>query len=156
MQFQKGLKICFHVYHVLIEIDCLLCNILLLFRVLWLLCKLRTNDNVITCLRAGRLFIQQRNSSASSTWCTNASAQTRCNVTPDFEELFLLLAKQWLQLDIGPPTLVTAVITKGRGDTGRKQWVTKYKISYSNDSTSWTFYKDNLDLETKVTILTVE
>lgn len=53
-------------------------------------------------------------------------------------------------MDIGPPTTITGVVTKGRGDTGRKQWVTKYTISYSNDSTTWTFYKDSLNLETKV------
>ncbi|XP_067931280.1 lactadherin-like [Watersipora subatra] len=59
--------------------------------------------------------------------------------------------KQWLQLDIGPPTKISALITKGRGDTGRKQWVTKYKISYSNDSVTWTFYKDSLSLERRYT-----
>ncbi|XP_067932055.1 lactadherin-like [Watersipora subatra] len=49
--------------------------------------------------------------------------------------------RQWLQLDVGPPSLVTAIVTKGRGDTGRKQWVTKYRIAYSNDSVEWSFYK---------------
>ena len=68
--------------------------------------------------------------------------------------IWLSTGNQWLQLDIGPPTLITAVVTKGRGDTGRKQWVTKYRISYSNDSVDWTFYSDSLSLEKKVCTLT--
>ena len=51
-------------------------------------------------------------------------------------------AEQWLQFDIGPPTLVTAVVTKGRGDGRKKHWVTEYRLSYSNDSRLWHFYKD--------------
>lgn len=59
-------------------------------------------------------------------------------------------AEPWLQLDIGPPTLVTGVVTKGRGDTGRKQWVTRYRLSYTNDSESqWHVYKDEVNLEQK-------
>lgn len=65
---------------------------------------------------------------------------------------FMLTANQWIQLDIGPPTTVTAVVTKGRGDTRRKQWVTKYTVSYSNDSTNWSYYKDSLQLEKKVRV----
>jgi lactadherin len=45
---------------------------------------------------------------------------------------------QWLQFDIGPPKLVTGLVTKGRGD--KKHWVTKYRLSYSNDTRSWHFY----------------
>lgn len=66
--------------------------------------------------------------------------------------LYLFTGNQWLQLDIGPPTLITAVVTKGRGDTGRKQWITNYRISYSNDSIDWTFYTDSLNLEKKVKV----
>lgn len=56
----------------------------------------------------------------------------------------------WLELDIGHPTLVTGIITKGKGDTDRNHWVTKYKISYSNDSMVWNFYKDANHLEPKI------
>ena len=52
------------------------------------------------------------------------------------------VAEQWLQFDIGPPTLVTGVVTKGRGDGRKKHWVTEYRLSYSNDSRLWHFYKD--------------
>lgn len=60
------------------------------------------------------------------------------------------VANQWLQIDIGPPTLITGVVTRGRGDTRRKQWVTRFSLSYSNDSQSWHVYKDVTDLEKKV------
>jgi len=51
-------------------------------------------------------------------------------------------AHQWLQFDIGPPSLVTGVVTRGRGDSRRRQWVTRFLVSYSNDSSVWYFYKD--------------
>ena len=54
----------------------------------------------------------------------------------------LYSAEQWLQFDIGPPTLVTGVVTKGRGDGRKKHWVTEYRLSYSNNSQLWHFYKD--------------
>jgi lactadherin len=57
---------------------------------------------------------------------------------------------QWLQFDIGPPTLVTGLITKGRGDTGKKHWVTRYRLSYSNDSQVWYYYKDASHLDPKI------
>ena len=58
--------------------------------------------------------------------------------------------KQWLQLDIGPPTLITGMLTRGRGDTRRPHWVTRFRLSYSNDSLHWTFYKDATHLQAKV------
>jgi len=59
--------------------------------------------------------------------------------------------EQWLQLDIGPPTLITGMVTRGRGDTGRKHWVTRFRLSYSNNSQHWIFYKDATHLQPKVT-----
>jgi hypothetical protein len=46
--------------------------------------------------------------------------------------------------------LITSLVTKGKGDTTRNHWVTKYKVSYSNDSVLWTYYKDANHLEPKV------
>lgn len=63
----------------------------------------------------------------------------------------MLLDNQWLQFDVGPPTLVTGVVTKGRGDGGKKHWVTRFRLSYSNDSRVWIFYKDASHLDAKVT-----
>jgi len=55
---------------------------------------------------------------------------------------------QWLQVDLGPPTLVTGIITRGRGD--KKNWVISYSLSFSNDTNLWFYYKDANHLEAKV------
>ncbi|ODN04432.1 Lactadherin, partial [Orchesella cincta] len=57
---------------------------------------------------------------------------------------------QWLQFDVGPPSTVTGVLTRGRGDTGRRHWVTSYTMSYSNDSTLWYYYKESNHLTPKL------
>ncbi|THD27537.1 Coagulation factor 5 8 type C terminal [Fasciola hepatica] len=57
---------------------------------------------------------------------------------------------QWLQIDVGPPTQITGVIMKGRGDTKRPQYVTRFKLSYSNDTRLWYFYKDAAPLDPRV------
>ena len=59
-------------------------------------------------------------------------------------------ANQWLQFDVGPPTLITGLVTKGRSDTRRKHWVTRFRVSYSNDSKVWYYYKDASHLDPKV------
>ncbi len=51
---------------------------------------------------------------------------------------------------MGHPSTVTSVITKGRGDTNQEQWVTKYKVSFSNDTRLWIYYKDKSQIEPKV------
>ncbi|XP_012937328.1 lactadherin, partial [Aplysia californica] len=56
---------------------------------------------------------------------------------------------QWLQLDVGPPTLITGIIIKGRGDTRRKHWVQRFRIAYSNDTYLWYSYKDAHHLDPK-------
>jgi len=65
--------------------------------------------------------------------------------------MFGYTVEQWLQLDVGPPSLVTAIVTKGRGDTGRRQWVTRYRVAYSNDSQVWTFYREPASTGIQVT-----
>jgi lactadherin len=57
---------------------------------------------------------------------------------------------QWLQIDVGPPTLITGIITKGRGDTRRKHWVQRFRIDYSNDTFVWYSYKDAHHLDPKL------
>ena len=58
------------------------------------------------------------------------------------------LEHQWLQLDLGPATQVHGVVTKGRGD--KKNWVTSYSLSYSNDTELWFYYKDDGLTDAKV------
>ena len=47
---------------------------------------------------------------------------------------------QWLQVDFGSYTLVTRIATQG--ENGYSNWVTKYKLKYSDDGTTFQFYKD--------------
>lgn len=52
---------------------------------------------------------------------------------------------QWLQFDLGPPTLVTGVVTKGRMDVKKRAWVKSYKLSFSNDSSVGHFYNEGAE-----------
>ena len=47
---------------------------------------------------------------------------------------------QWLQVDFGSYTLVTQIATQG--ENGYSNWVTKYRLKYSDDGTTFQFYKD--------------
>jgi hypothetical protein len=62
---------------------------------------------------------------------------------------FFLVKDNWLQIDIGHPTRVTALVTKGRGDRG-EQWITKYILAFSNDTRLWVYYNDAQRTEPKV------
>ena len=56
--------------------------------------------------------------------------------------------KQWLQVDLGSYTRVTRVATQGRN--GYDQWVTKYKLQYSDDGVTFKFYEETGDNSAKV------
>ena len=48
---------------------------------------------------------------------------------------------QWLQIDLRQSyTKVTAVASQGRNQAS--QWVTKYKLQYSNDGVTYRYYKE--------------
>ena len=50
-------------------------------------------------------------------------------------------AHQWLQVNLGNQyTRVTGVATQGRNVYS--QWVTKYKLQYSNDGVNFQFYRE--------------
>lgn len=56
---------------------------------------------------------------------------------------------QWLQVDLGNAyTTVTRVATQGRN--GWSQWVTKYKLQYSNDDVNFKYFKDQGQTTDKV------
>ena len=46
---------------------------------------------------------------------------------------------QWLQVDLGKYTTVTRIATQGRSDLN--QWVTKYRLQYSEDGVNFRLYK---------------
>ena len=56
---------------------------------------------------------------------------------------------QWLQVDLGSRhSKVTRVATQGRNDS--LQWVTKYKLQYSNDGVNFQYYKEQGQTADKV------
>ena len=56
---------------------------------------------------------------------------------------------QWLQIDLASRnTNVTRVATQGRNDS--LQWVTKYKLQYSNDDVNYQYYKQQGQTAAKV------
>ena len=56
---------------------------------------------------------------------------------------------QWLQVDLGSQyTKVTRVATQGRNDAA--QWVTKYKLSYSDDGVNFQYHKEQGQTTAKV------
>ena len=58
-------------------------------------------------------------------------------------------ASQWLKIDLGSlHTKVTRVATQGRN--GLFQWVTKYKLQYSNDGVNFTHYREPGEAADKV------
>ena len=57
----------------------------------------------------------------------------------------------WLQIDLGNQyTQVTRIATQGRHGDGYDQWVTKYKLQYSDDGVDFYYYKDPGQSEIKV------
>ena len=46
---------------------------------------------------------------------------------------------QWLQVDLGTYTTVTRIATQGRNEW--YQWVTKYRLQYSEDGVNFHLYK---------------
>ena len=55
---------------------------------------------------------------------------------------------QWLQVDLGSYTRVTRLATQGRNS--RNEWVTKYKLQYSDVEGNFQFYKHLGDSIAKV------
>ncbi|XP_074090220.1 lactadherin isoform X2 [Macrotis lagotis] len=50
---------------------------------------------------------------------------------------------EWLQIDLGIPKRVTGIITQGARDFGNIQYVSAYKVAFSDDGKSWTVYRDS-------------
>ncbi|XP_041453729.1 lactadherin-like [Lytechinus variegatus] len=63
----------------------------------------------------------------------NGNSAWRPNIPDD--------ADPWLQVAFDSAFIITTIITQGRPVAGT-QWTTAYKVSYSMDGTSWTFYQD--------------
>lgn len=54
------------------------------------------------------------------------------------------------QLDLEKPKRITGIITQGAKDFGVVQFVSAFKIAYSNDGQSWSIVKDATNRTDKV------
>lgn len=100
--------------------------------------------------------IPDRKISASSQWDANhASEQGRLHFQASGSKVGAWCAgrnddNQWLQVDLGSQfTRITGVASQGRNGAHR-QWVTKYKLLYSNDGINFTFYREKEQMAEKV------
>ena len=59
-------------------------------------------------------------------------------------------ANQWIQVDLSKILTVKGVATQGRVGTSL-QWVTKYKLQYSDDGQTFSDYKEEGKTDAKVT-----
>ena len=57
-------------------------------------------------------------------------------------------SNEWLQVDLGSVNIVTGVATQGRSDS--PQFVTKYKLLYSQDGKDFLYYRETGQTEVKV------
>ncbi|XP_066270485.1 uncharacterized protein [Branchiostoma lanceolatum] len=48
---------------------------------------------------------------------------------------------QYLQIDLGEDMVFTGVVTQGK--SGTSEWVTRYRLLYSDDGELWQYYKDD-------------
>ena len=78
-------------------------------------------------------------------WCVDVSVGSRTERNYD----------QYIQIDLLKLTNITRIATQGREHYGGKEYVKDYKISYSEDSLNWIFYreKDQASNETKVDMI---
>ncbi|KAL9968117.1 hypothetical protein ACROYT_G026449 [Oculina patagonica] len=110
-------------------------------------------------------YITDAQITASSQWDANhAAIQARLNFLAGGGKTGGWSARynnpgQWLQIDLASYTKVTRIVTQGRN--AYNQWVTKYKLQYSEDGLHYRFYHErgqnspkefdaNQDSDTKV------
>lgn len=59
------------------------------------------------------------------------------------------------QLDLEKPKRITGIITQGAKDFGVVQFVSAFKLAYSNDGQTWSIVKDQVTRTDKVTATTI-
>ena len=58
---------------------------------------------------------------------------------------------QWLQIDLGSlHTKTTRVATQGRNGVELENWVTKYKLQFSNNGVNFTYHREPGEADDKV------
>ena len=92
-------------------------------------------------------------SSSSQLDDTHSASEARLNFKADGGERGGWSAltndfNQWVQVDLGTVNRVTRVATQGMN--GRDQWVTRYRLQYSDDGVTFLFYKEFVNSSAKV------
>ncbi|XP_068736769.1 EGF-like repeat and discoidin I-like domain-containing protein 3 [Montipora capricornis] len=102
---------------------------------------------------------------ASSQWDSNhAPSQGKLNYQETREKAGAWVARennfnQWLQVDLGSQKRVRTLATQGRNCVPywpggcRSQWVTKYKLQYSNEGEIFQYYQEQGVVKVKTNIL---
>ena len=104
-------------------------------------------------------FISDAQISTSSQWDGNhAAAQARLHfkvsgVKQGSWSALVNNQSQWLQVDLGAEMPVKAIATQGRSNFD--QWVTAYKLEYSDDGISFLYYKDPGSSADKVLLISM-
>ena len=88
----------------------------------------------------------------------NAAVQARLNFKEDGNKqggwsALINDFNQWLQVDLGSYIRVTRVATQGKD--GHDQWVSRYRLQYSNDSVSFNYVKKTENSSAKVHLFSV-
>ena len=79
--------------------------------------------------------------SASSEWNEHLNVLQGRLRSPRSWSAGVNAVNQWYQVELGSEyTKVSGIATQGRGD--HAQWVTKYKLQYSNDEASFNYYQE--------------
>ena len=85
-----------------------------------------SEDNAVHAASHARLNFQEVRDKAAGAWVANAA--------DDYP---------WLQVDLGARyTKVTRVATQGRNSLNYPQWVTKYKLQYSDNGKAFQYYRE--------------
>lgn len=112
------------------------------------------NSGCIAPLGMESRTISDSQITASSQYDDNHSAKrARLNIKRDGAKkggwsARILDGNQWLQIDLRSYTTVTRVATQGRNVFS--QWVTKYRLQYSNDGIIFHPYRERGDTSAKV------
>ena len=61
---------------------------------------------------------------SNSAWCAQSSSGSQ----------------DWLRIDLGTTYQICGAATQGTGHQSFNEYVTKFKLSYSSDGSSWTMY----------------
>ena len=107
-------------------------------------------------MESGR--IKDAQITASSQWDTNhAAIQGRLNFLAGGGKAGGWSARhdnpnQWIQVDLLSYTRVTRIVTQGRNAFA--QWVTKYKLQYSEDGLHFRYYQESGQSSPKVITIT--